>query len=172
MKKILLIASALMFTLSGLFAQTESVKKFYDRYTNQEKVSDYTINGWLLKVASEYSDNADAGKVLEKITQLRVLVMDDGNPISSHEYKDFMKVLRKDNFEELIKIKDKDVDVDFFIREEAEHITNVLMLVNEKDGFVLISLEGLLKMEDLKNINLDIEGGKHFEAMGKKIPRA
>ncbi len=172
MKKILIIASALMFTLSGLFAQTESVKTFYDRYTNQEKVSDYTINGWLLKVASEYSDNADASKVLEKITQLRVLVMDDGNPISSHEYKDFMKVLRKDSFEELIKIKDKDVDVDFFIREEGQHITNVLMLVNEKDGFVLISLEGLLKMEDLKNINLDIEGGEHFEAMGKKIPRA
>lgn len=172
MKKILLIASALFLTMSALFAQTESVKSFYERYTNQEKVSDYTINGWLLKVASEYSDNTDASKVLEKITQLRVLVMDDGNPISSHEYKDFLKVLRKDDFEELIKIKDEDVDVDFFIREEDQHITNVLMLVNEKDGFVLISLEGLLKMEDLKNINLDIEGGEHFETMGKKIPRA
>jgi len=172
MKKILLIASVLMICLSSLFAQTESVKSFYDRYTNQDKVSDYTVNGWLLKVASEYSDDADASKVLEKITQLRILIMDDGNPISSHEYKDFMKVLRKDSFKELIKIKDKEVDVDFFIREEGQHITNVLMLVNEKDGFVLISLEGLLKMEDLKNLNLDIEGGEHFEAVGKKLDRA
>ena len=67
--------------------------------------------------------------------------MDDGNPISSHEYKDFLNVLRKDDFEELMKIKDEGCAVDFLSREEGEHITNVLMLVHEKDGFVLISLK-------------------------------
>ena len=163
---------ALCISYSSVFAQTESVKSFYDKYTNDVKASDYTIQGWLLKMASEFSDDAEAGKVLEKITQLRILVMEDGHPITSHEYKDFLRVLNKDDFEELIKVKDKDCNVDFFIREQGESITNVLMMVHEKDGFVLLSLEGMLNLADLKNIHLDLEGTEHFEKVVKKVPRA
>ncbi len=172
MKNIIILFFACLFSIASLNAQSNSVKSFYDKYTNDVKVTDYTIQGWMLKLATEYADDEEAGNVLEKITQLRILLMEDGNPISSHEYNDFMKTLRQDDFEELLKVKDKDCDVDFFIREDGEMISDLLMLVHEKDGFVLISLEGLFSMKDLKNLNLDIEGAEHLEKAMKKLPRA
>ncbi len=176
MKKILLILSLCCCNTVFVTAQTKSVKSFYDRYANDENAIDISVQGWILKLAGEFADDDEAGKVLQKITQLRVLLMEDGNPVSAPEYDQLKRDVRKDQYEELLQIREEETYIDFYIREEGEYITNVLMLVNESDGFVLLSLEGLLKMEDLQNIHLDTEGSEHFKKIGKKkkkkIPQA
>jgi Domain of unknown function (DUF4252) len=169
--------SITLLLLAGLFlqlqAQSENIETFYKRYAKSENATNVTIKGWLLDVATQFTEDVESRKVLSKITQLRVLLMEEGNPVSNTEYLQFKKDIRKDDFEELLQIRDEGSQVDFFIREEGDHITNVLMLVNEADGFVLLSLEGLLKLEDLKNIKIDAEGGEHFEKIKRKeVPRA
>ena len=57
MKKIVLFTLSLVISCSCLMAQTQTVKEFYDKYTNDVKASDFTIQGWLLKVAAEYADD-------------------------------------------------------------------------------------------------------------------
>jgi thioredoxin-related protein len=166
-----------MLFLASLFlqakAQTENIESFYNRYAKNEKATNVTIKGWLLDVATQFTEDVESRKVLSKITQLRVLLMEEGNPVSNAEYLQLKKDIRNDDFEELLQIRDEGSQVDFFIREEDNHITNVLMLVNETDGFVLLSLEGLLKLEDLKNLKIETEGGAHFEKIKwKEVPRA
>ncbi len=154
-------------------AQNNYIESFYEQYSKDERVTNVTIKGWLLDIATNISTDESSKEVLSKITQLRILLMEDGNPVTKKELNKLKKGIKKDDFEELMQIRDGGSHVDFYIREEDDQITNVLMLVNDNDEFVLLSLEGLLKLEDLKNIKIDTDGAKHFEKIKQKeIPRA
>jgi len=148
------------------FGQTKSIEAFYNKYKTYENVTDVTLKGWLLNMAMS-SESEGKEDVLEKISKLRVLVMDEGNLVSKTELSGLLKSVRSEKFEDLMTVRDDETKVDFLIREEGKFVTNLLVLVHEPDGFVLISLEGMLDLKDLENINFDIEGGDHF----KKIPK-
>lgn len=173
MKNIFSLSFLVLFSLSIIQAQNNSIESFYEQYAKDEKATNVTIKGWLLDIASHITSDESSKEVLSKITQLRVLLMEDGNPVTKKELSRLKKGIKKDQFEELLQIRDEGSHVDFYIREEGDHITNVLMLVNDNDEFVLLSLEGLLKFEDLKNIKIDTEGAEHFEKIKQKeVPRA
>ncbi len=162
-----LVASLALLSFSILcFGQSPAVKSFYNKYKNMEDVTDIKLQGWVLKLASTFADEGDTEKLLKKITHLRVMIMDDGNLVKADEYKSLIKSVKKDRFEELMQIKEDGNKIDFFIREKGEAVTDVLIMVNSPDGFVLLSLEGALKFSDLRHLEIDVEGGENF----KKIP--
>ena len=157
------------------YAQHQIINGFYDKYTKYENVTDVKLQGWLLKLASEYSDDEQAHKLLEKITHLRVLIMEEGNLVNPKDFNRFVKDIKKDSFDELFTIKEESEDIGLYIREKGETITDVVVLVNGTDHFVLLSLEGLLKFSDLNDLNIDVEGIEHLENLPddkKEIPRA
>ena len=171
-----LIWSALL-TLGPLFAfaQPKPIAQFYEKYKQRENVTDVKLQGWLLEIATNFADDEQAQKLLDKITYLRVLVMEEGNLVSPGEYKSLLKDIRQSSFEELLKIREGQQDIGFYIREKGDTITDVLLLVNGQDEFVLLSLEGLFKFSDLNDLNIDIDGAEHFEKLPEKkgdVPRA
>ena len=174
MKHLIILIS--LFVLPTLvFSQSKAIKQFYNKYKDLESVTDIKLNGWVLKLASTFTDEEDAEKILKKITQLRVLVMEEGNLVTKEEYKSLVKSVKKDQFAELFKVKEEGQNIEFMIREEKDLITDVLILVNGEDQFVLLSLEGKLKFSDLNDLNIEIDGGEHFQKLPehkKDIPRA
>ncbi|MCB0593020.1 MAG: DUF4252 domain-containing protein [Lewinellaceae bacterium] len=157
------------------FAQPKAIAQFYEKYKQQEHVTDVKLQGWLLEIASSFADDEQAKKILDKITYLRVLVMEEGNLVSASEYKNLLKDIRQSSFEELLKIREGQQDIGFYIREKGDTITDVLLLVNGESQFVLLSLEGLLKFSDLNDLHIDIDGAEHFERLPEKkgdVPRA
>lgn len=155
-------------------SQTHFISEFYDQYKDQEQVSHIDIQGWLLKLSIDAEAAEGAEKILDKITQLRILTMDDGNLVTPDDYKKLLKNMRKGGFEELFRVREGQEDIGLYIREENKKVTNVLLTVHGKDNFVLLSLEGLLKFSDLNDLHLDIEGMEHFERLPEKkadIPR-
>ena len=167
MRTILLAFAMLAIIPNIAFSQSNTVKAFYEKYKTHENVTDVKLKGWVLKLASSFSDDETAERILKKITQLRVLVMEEGNLVSSKEYSRLISSLKKDKFEELMLIKEKSADIQFMIREKGNHISDLLLIVNDDDSFVLLSLEGMLDFRDLHEINIEIEGGDQF----KKIPK-
>lgn len=174
MRKILLIA-ALMGVVSLSFAQTKAVKNFYDKYKNMENVTDLKLRGWVLKLASSFADEAEEARLLRKITQLRILTMENGNLITTQEYRSLIKSVKQDAFEDLFQVRDGGQVVEFLIREKGDTITDVLMLVSSDDSFILLSLEGALKFSDLNDLNIEVDGSEHFKKLPddkKDIPKA
>ena len=156
-------------------AQNKEIKKFYDKYRSLDNVQDIKLQGWVLKLASTFTDEEEAEKILKKITQLRVMIMEDGNLVSPQEYNNLVRSVKKDRFEELIKIKEEGQDIEFMIREENDAITDVLIMVSSPDQFVLLSLEGKLKFSDLNDLQIEVDGGEHFQKLPDdkaEIPRA
>lgn len=173
--KHLIILISLFIAPTIVFSQSKAIKQFYNKYRNLESVTDIKLNGWVLKLASTFTEEEDAEKILKKITQLRVLVMEEGNLVSKEEYKSLVKSVKKDDFAELFKVKEEGQNIEFMIREDKDTITDVLILVNGIDQFVLLSLEGKLKFSDLNDLNIEVDGGEHFQKIPEHkedVPRA
>ncbi|MCB0571983.1 MAG: DUF4252 domain-containing protein [Phaeodactylibacter sp.] len=156
-------------------AQPEAIARFYDKYKAYENVTDVKLQGWLLEIASNFTDEGQAKKILDKITYLRVLVMEEGNLVTPNEYRHLIKDIHQSRFEQLFTVRDKGDDVGLYIREKGDTITDVLLLVNGSDGFVLLSLEGLLKFSDLNDLQINVDGAQHFKRLPEKrkdLPRA
>lgn len=156
-------------------AQNSNVKAFYDKYMDYENVTDVSLQGWILKMAANFSDDENGEKILQKITKLRVMVMEERNLVSPMDYQSLVKNIQKDRFEKLMEIRDGGQKIDFFIQEDGDQISNILLLINGEDEFVLVSLEGNLEFSDLKELDFDIDGGDQFKKLPKKkkdVPRA
>ncbi len=130
-----------------------------------EEVTSINLTGSLINFVFTSAD-PETGELASKISKVRLLLVEEGGIIDSKDYKQFIKSVKKDNFEELIRLKDGGDAVDFHLREDGDTITDILITVRGEDGFVLLSLEGLFKFSDLNDFNLDIEGAEHL----KKLP--
>ena len=75
----------------------------------------------------------------------------------------FVTKLHKDKFEELMTVREGDTNVNFFIKEKKDMITNVLVLVKESDNFIMLNLRGKIKFSDLQKLDFDVEGSEHFK---------
>ena len=161
---------------SSLFAQNKTVENFYDHYNQLENVTDVKLQGWLLKMAAEFSDEEEATRILQNISFLRVLVMSEGNLVKPQDLKTFIRDLKKDAFENLMQIRNEGARVEILIREDGDTITDVVALINsDEESFILLSLEGRIRFSDLNNLHIDVEGLEHFKKIPEKrsdIPRA
>ncbi len=174
MKNYLILFTLLLNPLFG-WGQAPAIQHFYDKYKSMEQVQDIRLQGWVLELASKFSDEEAGEKLLRKITQLRVLIMEEGNLVSPGEYKTLLRDVKRASFQELIKVKEEGQHVDLLIREQGDTITDVLVVISGTDGFVLLSLEGALKFSDLNDLNIDVKGADQFKKLPEKksdIPQA
>ena len=170
MKNIIIMAFIAILP-SLAFGQNKSIEKFYNKYKSQENVTDINLQGWVLELAASFSDD-ESEKVLEKISKLRVLIIEEGNLVNGSEYNQLVKEVKKDSFEELMQFKDGNEKVDIMLREKGKKITNVLLIARGNDGFIMLSLEGNLNWKDLKSLEIDVEGAEHLKKLPEDMPRA
>ncbi len=130
----------------------------------------------MLEMAAEYTDEAEASRILQDISFLRVLVMSEGNLVAPQDLKGFVRDLKKETYSELMQMRSKGTKVEIYIREKGETITDIVAMINEPgENFILLSLEGKIRFSDLNNLHIDVDGMEHFEKIPedrKDIPRA
>lgn len=146
-----------------------------DRYAGVDNFNEVSIQGSFLNFAVSQSENEEDKKTLQKISKIRAIWSNDFNPVSYRDLNQLRKELRRDHFEDLVTIQEGSANVNFLIRENGNTITDVTLIVDDEDQFLLINLEGKLKFKDLGDINLDIEGMDHFKNLPKdrsKLKRA
>lgn len=173
MKNLLFLLAVLCLSATS-FAQSKSIENFYQQYKNSSEVNQFNLSGGLLKMMVSGEDKED-GNLLERVTNLRLMIMDDGSLVKRNDYRQLLKNLKKEKFEELMQIKDQGSSVDFFFREDGDMVTDVIISVHDEGGFILLSLEGLFKFSDLNDLNIDMQGAEHLKRLPEKkkdIPRA
>lgn len=168
----------LIILLSPVFLMAQSQKSinaFYKKYMQYENVTNVNLQGWVLKMAADYADESKEKEILQKITKLRVMVMEDDNLIKQEDLQQLKKDVKTEEYYDLMQIKEGKANIDFLVRQIGDEITDVLVLVNDIDGFVLLSLEGNFKFSDLNDLQFDIEGADYLQKIPddkKKLPRA
>ncbi|MEL6639212.1 MAG: DUF4252 domain-containing protein [Bacteroidota bacterium] len=149
-----------------MWGQSPSLEAFYQRYEKLEAVSQVKLQGWLLEMAAEYSDEAEAERLLKELSYVRVMIFPEGQAVEKQAVKDLVKSLKGESFGELMQIRDEGTRVDILTREENESITGLVALINEpNEQFILLSLEGSLRFKDLRRLRINVDGMEHLEKL-------
>lgn len=188
MKRIIIILAILVAPIAT------SGQSLFDKYEDKEEVTSVVLTKKVfsmlagLKIEADDADAQEALDLVANVTGLKVLTT--GDPSTSAAMKaDVQKHLRSSNLEELMRIKDGDQTVKFYVKEgkDENHVKELLMFVTglkdvmkgnditingEKRELetVLLSLTGdidLRKVSKLAN-KMDLPGGKHLEKAGNK----
>lgn len=170
MKYLFLLLFSLSTTLVN--AQTLGLDAFFIKYRHTPNTIAFAVPGWLvqlgLSVSGEAAEYRKIYKPLAKgLGHIRVMVMEDENRSKPKELNNLVKHAKNCNFQELLSVKDGSSMVKIMLREKVLKrktiIKNVMLLVAEEDGLVLLTLNGRWKKEVLTKLLQ--ENGSNFESI-------
>lgn len=155
--------------------QPSAIDAFYDDFRNGQDVTNVQLQGWMVRLAARFADDETAQVVARKISRLHVMVIGQGDRVSPEQYAKLLQGVRGEAFDDLMEVRDKGKRVQLLLREGKEAITDVLVLIRSDQEFILLSIEGKLKFDDLHQLKLDVEGSEYLECVPAKksaLPRA
>lgn len=130
MKNLIAIAMLLLTPLAGL---SQSI---FDKYEDMDEVSSVIVNKnmfeLLLKMDVDVDDPEakDFMDIAKSLSGLKVFITEDSG-ISQDMKSTVDKYLRSASLEELMRVKDKETNVKFYIRngKDSDHVSELLMFV-------------------------------------------
>jgi len=130
MKKLIMIGILL---LSPLFGKAQSV---FDKFEDQDNVSSVVVNKNMFNLLMKMDVDVDDPEAKEfmdiakSLNGLKVFVTED-NKVSSDMQSTVDRYLKSSSLQELMRVKDKDANVKFYIKngKDEDHVSELLMFV-------------------------------------------
>ena len=188
MKKLILI---LAIVITPMLSYGQSI---FDKFEDLDEVTSIVVNQKMFSMIAQIDvdlDDPESQEYLEmvkKITGLKVFTTGD-EKISADMNATVAKYLSTSNLEELMRIKDGDQTVKFYVKEgkDENHVKELLMFVNglkemtkgqditingkkREIETVLLSLTGDIDLRQISKITskMNVPGGEHLEKAGDK----
>ncbi|WP_047245096.1 DUF4252 domain-containing protein [Maribacter thermophilus] len=151
------LAVVLLVAILPLFGFSQSV---FDKYESMDNVGSVIVNKGMIDLVSKigaFDDDRETQEFVEVAKGLKgvKVFMTEDKSVSADMAKTVKKYLKSSRLEELMRVKDKDVNVKFYIRngKKKDHVTELLMFVSGMDDVeighkgrkletVLVSLTG------------------------------
>jgi len=148
MKKLSLVVAVAILPLLG-FSQS-----IFDKYEDMDNVGTVIVNRGMIDLVSKIgamSDDPEAKEFMEAakgLNGIKVFITEDKG-VSTQMASTVKKHLKSSSMEELMRVKDKDVNVKFYIKngKKKDHVSELLMFVS-----------------GMKNVDVDVNGRK-FETV-------
>jgi len=159
---ILLLFCGLMIIPFEQVAQTKDINKFYRKYKVKNNSHNITLPGWLIEIGANIArlsvdsrEEKESLKLLKKVNKLKLLVIEDDNPVKDKHIDKLFDGLKRDDFEDLVFVRDEVTRVNIMIREDQYKIKNLFILVREPSDFAMVSMKTNMTIAQInKVINL------------------
>lgn len=188
MKKVIVIIALIV---APMFSGAQSI---FDKYEDLEDVTSIVVNQKAFRMLATIDidvDDADAQATIDmvkKITGLKIFTTGD-EKVSTDMKATLTKYLKSSRLEELMRIKDGNQTVKFYVKEgkDENHVKELLMFISglkevtadsniEINGkkreleTVLLTLTGDIDLRQISKITnaMDIPGGEQLKKAGKK----
>lgn len=150
--KVLIISLLALFLTTAGQAQ-RGVNAIYREYKHagDERIH-FKVPGFVFWLASQFGENRTERRLIRSVRNVKLLVIEKGNPITPAETDKMIRRVEKSGLENLIMVRDGSTRVHIMVREKKGKIRNLLILVNEEDEFVLISMRTRLRISDLNDL--------------------
>ncbi len=163
----------LVFAATAAYSQSKSVADFQAKYQDDRDAKVVTVNGNMFNIFANIADAADEAdeeaqamaRLARGIKSLKVLslpVYKSG--LQPNEISDLRNQLIKEKYDELMQVRDGQDHVYFLAQGNEDEVRNMYVLIQEKDDFTILEVEGTLKMQDLaklvnhhSDVNIDID---------------
>ncbi len=168
MKKNVLI---LLFIVMPLLGMSQSI---FDKYEDLDAVSAVVINKSMFRLLSkmdvdlEDPESQDYMKLAQNLTGLKVFTTEDPK-VTSDMRETVSKYLKTETMEELMRVKDKDANIKFYIKngKDEDHVSELLMFITGINN-VDLSIKGKKLETVLLSLTGDIDLNK-IGALTKKM---
>jgi len=174
MKTYIILFFLLLVGMAG-FSQSQAVMDFHNKYKDNGKYLSVRIDGGILNLLSSIETNDEEAQemldAMSKIDAINVHSIDrDEDEFAESDIEKFKKDVQKEKYDELMIVRDGDTDVDFLIKEKKGKISDLLLVVDEPDEFIIVNISGEIDLKTIAKIsdNLDLKGSKHMEKLEEK----
>ena len=158
MKKTTLIVALALIASVG-YSQSKSVESFKNKYKDDRDATVVTLQGNIFRLIgsiAEYSDDEDAkalSKMADGIKSMQVISLPKYETgLEDDEIKQLKSSLLKESYEELMNFREGRETVVIYSQGNEDEVRNMLILVEEKNEFAVINIDGVLKKKDLAYI--------------------
>jgi hypothetical protein len=162
-----------------LLGQGSPVDKLFDKYAGQDGYTMVYITKYMFSMFAQMGENnpeeaEELGQVLGKLDNIKILAVDDEAAITGQVnfYDEIMKELPRDQYNELMVIKEKDSDVVFLAREKNGVIVELLLIAggSSNSDNVLICIQGVIDLENISKLSqgLGIQGMEELEKIDQQ----
>ncbi|QWX82617.1 DUF4252 domain-containing protein [Cellulophaga sp. HaHaR_3_176] len=160
-------------------------QSLFDKYENMDKVSSVIVNKGMIDFVSSFQtddmdkETQDFIDVAKGLESLKVFITED-EKASVDMTASVKKYLKSSKLEELMRVKDEDVNVKFYIREgkDADHVQELLMFVTGIDSSdldlnghkietVLLSLTGDIDLNKIGSLTSKMNLPKELNKVEK-----
>ncbi len=141
-----------------LSAQSKSIEAFHKKYENDRDATVVSINGSLFSIFAklgEYAEKEDKelrsmGNLAANIQSMKVLSLPIYKVgIDQSEINQLKSNLKAENYEELFSARKGRKTINCYSQGNKSEIRNMVVLVNERDDFTIMNINGNLSMKDL-----------------------
>jgi len=172
MKK-LFFAFILLAMGQSLFAQSDAVNKYFDKYRNDETFTIVNVSPKLFEmIANIAAEEIDDPEVLEMISKMEGLKILKTEVTPMKYYEEAISMINTKSYEELMTVRDEDQNVKILVKDEdgGNVVNEMLLIVGGQDEFVLLSFVGKLHLDKLAKFakNMNIDGMEHLEGLDKE----
>ena len=181
MKKLHLIFSLALLPLFGL---SQSV---FDKYDSMDNVGSLTVNQSMIRLAGNIAafdesdqESQDFADIAQSLEGIKVFMTEDAD-ISEDMAATVKQYLNSSTLEELMRVKDKDATVKFYVKEgkDEDHVSELLLFVsdidNPKMGFknrkfesILVSMTGDIDLNKIGALTNKMGLPKELNQASKK----
>ena len=182
MKKYILILMIALLPVSG-FAQS-----LFDKYEDLDDVTSVVVSKKAFELLAKMDievDDPDAKDFMDIATSVKSLKVftTDNKSIGDDMKESVSKYLKSSSLSELMRIKDKDANVKFYIKEgrDSDHVSELLMFVtgikdvevdvngnDRKFETVLLSLTGDIDLNKISSLTKKMNLPEELNKAGKK----
>ncbi len=155
--------SCLLFIFGAQALQSQDYQLYW-KYKDFDDGVNLEAPRSIITIASWFVPAKEDRKLVRKVHRARVMYFENGrNPVSEKDMKKFHKRAKKRGLEDLLYIREgsSKTQVRLMIKDRGSAIRKLVVLVNSPEEFVLVTIKGKLKWEDinkaLKDYEKDIE---------------
>ncbi|OJU29223.1 MAG: hypothetical protein BGN92_02985 [Sphingobacteriales bacterium 41-5] len=152
------------------FAQTDAISKFFKQYENNENFTVISISPKMFKMMSKVKWDDVSSEVKQTINNLTSFRMLTAEKNGLALYTEAAKKLDLGSYDEIMTVKDKGENVRFFVKEANSRINELVMLVGTKSEFVLMSLTGIIDLDNINKLGsaINMKGMNNLSSVKKK----
>lgn len=140
-------------------AQNMPISNFYDKYKYEENTTKISLPGWIVRfgawIARKSADDPETKETLKlakKIRFLRVLQIEDSNPVSAKDIKRLTRKLERRRYEPLLYIRDGGTRTQVMVKERNGRIKNFFLLTQDDESFTMVSLKMNLHIKHVNKV--------------------
>ena len=166
MKRFFIGGVLMMFTLTA-FSQQSAVDKVFDKYSGQEGYTTVYISSFMFNLLNSLEvddpEYNEFKKATSGIKSIKILTQDgDGSTSFASE---LMKMLPRNEYKDMMVVKDQEEEVLFLAKESGGKITEFLLIVSGGGDDALIAIQGDIDLESISSIasGLDMPGLENLE---------